>query len=422
MPDARLSFEVLVVGAGPAGLAAACAAAENGRRVGVVDSAPLPGGQIWPGPEARTRDAQAARWLARFARCGARHLPGATVVAAPRPQCLLAERDGGAVELEWEKLVLATGARELFLPFPGWTLPNVLGAGALQVLVKSGLPVAGKRIVVAGSGPLLFAAAAGAKQAGADVRFIAEQAPLADVLRFAGALPGFPGKLGQAARISARLLGVPYRAGWWPVRAGGNGQVERVVLTNGRATRTEGCDFLACGFGLVPNVELPLLLGCAVADGVVTVNEQQETSVPGVFCAGETTGVGGADCALVEGEIAGLAAAGGAENTTRFAASRRRWHGFREALARGFRLRPELKSLATPDTLVCRCEDVRFGRLREFAGWRDAKLHARCGMGPCQGRICGAATRELFGWGMESVRPPVLTARVETLAGPDLTD
>ncbi len=200
------------------------------------------------------------------------------------------------------------------------------------------------------------------------------------------------------------------------LRAEGLKRVEIVTLTNGQKYWTEHCDYLACGFGLVPNVELPIMFGCALRGGVVQVNERQETSVPRVFCAGEPTGVGGVDCALVEGEIAGLTASGRSTKTVVLFGQRRRWHAFRRALNEAFRLREELKTISAADTLVCRCEDVSFGRLRGFSSWRDAKLQTRCGMGPCQGRICGGATHILFGWDMESVRPPVLPSSIETLA------
>jgi NADPH-dependent 2,4-dienoyl-CoA reductase/sulfur reductase-like enzyme len=188
-----------------------------------------------------------------------------------------------------------------------------------------------------------------------------------------------------------------------------------VTLTNGSRTWTEPCDVLACGFHLVPNVELPLAVGCALADGFVRVNEWQATSAPEVFCAGEPTGIGGADCALVEGRIAGYTAAGQRIRAEALFGERASWHRFRAAMAKAFALRPELKSLAADDTLVCRCEDVSLGRLKRFSGWRDAKLQSRCGMGACQGRICGAASKVILGWGMESVRPPVLPSRVESL-------
>jgi NADPH-dependent 2,4-dienoyl-CoA reductase/sulfur reductase-like enzyme len=427
------AFDLLVIGAGPAGLAAATVAAEAGRRVAVCDDTPWLGGQIWRGEEPAPRNHQARAWLARFRRSGATLVAQTAVIAAPQPSVLLAETPTGPRELHWQKLILATGARELFLPFPGWTLPGVISPGGLQALKKHGWPVRGERVVVAGSGPLLLAVAAGLRQHGAQVACVAEQAPFGQVAAFGQTLLRHPGKLLQSAQILLRLLGVRYRCGVWPVRAEGKTRVERVTLTNGRRTWEEPCTLLACGFGLVPNLELPLLLGCELSEGFVRVNEFQETSVANVFCAGEPTGIGGVDCALAEGQIAGLAASSSTgfqpvSSRTGFQpaqaiptslaaliSERAKWHRFRAALKVAFALRSEVKRLADDATFVCRCEDVTFGRLRQFHDWRDAKLQSRCGMGSCQGRICGAAAKELLGWGMESARPPVLAARVESL-------
>jgi NADPH-dependent 2,4-dienoyl-CoA reductase/sulfur reductase-like enzyme len=186
-------------------------------------------------------------------------------------------------------------------------------------------------------------------------------------------------------------------------------------LTDGRRQWTEECDFLACGFGLVPNLELPLALGCQTDNGFVKVDPWQASSVPGIYCAGELTGIGGADAALVEGTIAGLVASGRESTAQSFTRQRANWNHFRDDLAQAFALREELAHLSAAETIVCRCEDVTFAKMKPFTGWREAKLQTRCGMGPCQGRVCGAAARMLFGWGMESVRPPVLPARVESL-------
>jgi NADPH-dependent 2,4-dienoyl-CoA reductase/sulfur reductase-like enzyme len=147
----------------------------------------------------------------------------------------------------------------------------------------------------------------------------------------------------------------------------------------------------------------------------VRTDPWQASSVAGVYAAGELTGIAGAEAALVEGLIAGLAASGREDAARPWLARRAAWGRFRAALARAFAPRPELARLATPDTLVCRCEDVSFDTMKSFTGWREAKLQTRCGMGPCQGRVCGAAAKVLFGWGMESVRPPVLPGRVESL-------
>jgi NADPH-dependent 2,4-dienoyl-CoA reductase/sulfur reductase-like enzyme len=312
-------------------------------------------------------------------------------------------------------LILATGARELFLPFPGWTLPGNFGPGGLQSLAKHGWPVAGKRIVLAGSGPLLLAVGAGLRKMGASIVSINEQAPWWRLISFAARLLPWPAKLAQAARLKWNVRGTPFRCGVWPVGAEGIEQLRAVTLTDGRRQWREACDLLACGFGLAPNVELPLALGCQLDNGFVRVDPWQASSVDGVYAAGELTGIGGADAALMEGEIAGLAASGKGDAARRLMARRAAWRRFRDALAEAFALREELSRLAAAETVVCRCEDVRFDKMQRFAGWRDAKLQTRCGMGPCQGRVCGAAARVLFGWGMESVRPPVLPARVESL-------
>jgi len=419
MNSRRQVVELLVVGAGPAGMAAACIAAEAGRRVALLDNSPWVGGQIWRGQQAHPAKAAARRWIERLSRSGAGVFTGATAFAAPAPRSLLAETPTGVLDFAWQKLILATGARELFIPFPGWTLPGVLGPGGLLAMSKAGWPVTGKRVVLAGTGPLLLAVADGLKQQGAQVSLVAEQAPRAKVVRFGLGLWRQPGKLIQGLGVKARLLGVPYRCGCWPVKAEGADHVQRVTLTDGARAWNEDCDYLACGFHLVPNVELPLLLGCELRAGAVRVNEFQETTAPNVFCAGEPTGIGGADCALVEGRIAGLAAAGLTRQASALFGQRASWHRFRDALNGAFSLRPELRQLAAADTAVCRCEDVRREALRSFDNWRAAKLHTRCGMGACQGRTCGAATQFLFGWDNVSVRPPVFP--VGALVGAETT-
>ena len=414
-------FNVVVIGAGPAGIAAACAVAETGQSVAVLDQSPWLGGQIWRGAISKRDVPLAAQWIERLRRSSVEIFSRASVFAAPVPRSLQAERPAGVLEIRWDRLILATGARELFLPFPGWTLPGVVGPGGLQAMVKGGWPVEGKRVVVAGSGPLLLAAADGLRQHGAHILVIAEQAPLTSVSRFGAGLWRYPGKLIQASQVKARLLGIPYRCGCWPVRAEGADTVQRVVLTNGHRTWTHECDYLACGFHLVPNLELPSLLGCELEDGFVKVNASQETTVADVFCAGEPTGIAGVESALVEGELAGYAAAGFREPIPALQAKRARWHRFRDALKCAFVLRAELRRLAAPETIVCRCEDVRHELLAGHRDWRAAKLHTRCGMGPCQGRVCGAATQFLFGWNTAAVRPPILPVSLGALVSPATT-
>jgi NADPH-dependent 2,4-dienoyl-CoA reductase/sulfur reductase-like enzyme len=408
-------WDVLVIGAGPAGIAAAVSAAEAGKRVCIVDDNPRPGGQIWRGS---AKDARATAWKHRLEAASADRLFGWHVFARPAPYVLRAEKAGECVDLRYHKLIVATGAREIFLPFRGWTLPNVMGAGALQSMVKSGLPIAGKRVAVAGSGPLLLAVAAYLKQHGAQIVALCEQAPLARLVRFASALLGEGDKLRQAFGLAWQMRGIPFHSSTWPVAANGSDRVESVVLRNANREWTINCDYLACGFHLIPNTEFAELLGCLISEGRVVVDEIQQTSVPDVFCAGEPTGLGGLEAALLEGQIAGYCSAGAPEKAKRLLPQRKSMQRFASRLAKTFRLDPQLRKLAAPETVVCRCEDVPFDTLQPFRNWRAAKLHTRCGMGPCQGRVCGPATQFLFGWTPSSVRAPIFPASVGSLCAP----
>jgi NADPH-dependent 2,4-dienoyl-CoA reductase/sulfur reductase-like enzyme len=408
-------FDVLVIGGGPAGIAAAARAAECGVHVGIVDDNFALGGQIWRGQSAEAKT-EASKWAERLRLAGVTVLCGLRVVHQPEAGVLLAETLDGSCELSYEKLVLATGARERFLPFPGWTLPNVMGAGGLQAMVKSGLPIRGKCVVVAGTGPLLLAVAACLRKHGAEIPVICEQTSWGSLARFGAALWSWPEKIVQGFHLKRDLAGVPFAANSWPLAVHGEKTLKSVTIFRAGRTESISCDYLACGFHLVPNVELPLLLRCAVSNGCVQVDEMQTTTVPSIFCAGEPTSIGGAELALLEGQIAGLAAAGHAPDARTLFGKREKERRFARLLDLTLLLRPELRNLSLPETMVCRCEDVSYSRLRQHTSWRAAKLQTRCGMGPCQGRVCGPAAEFLFGWTPDSVRPPVFPARVATLA------
>jgi NADPH-dependent 2,4-dienoyl-CoA reductase/sulfur reductase-like enzyme len=407
------------VGAGPAGLAAATAAAQAGREAVVLDDNTAAGGQIWrsgvnSGGEKNARKDQVWR---EFQASGAELLAGRRVIDAQGKRILRAiqENENNSIEdFAWNRLILATGARERFLPFPGWTLPGVFGAGGLQAFVKSGFDVEGKRIVVAGSGPLLLAVAAFLKRKGAHIITVAEQAPMARIASFAARLATHPAKLWQGAAYRASLGKTPYRFGCWPVAAVGETKLTAVRLTDGHSEWTEGCDLLAFGFNLVSNAELAALIGCQLNGDCVTVDDHQQTTVEHVYCAGEPTGVAGLDAALIQGTIAGISAAGLTPSAAQMR-QRNAEQAFGASLAKAFALRPELRSLARLETLVCRCEDVSFGQLAQRRSWTEAKLQTRCGMGACQGRICGPAVEELFGWRNASVRPPIFPTPISAL-------
>lgn len=375
------SYDIAILGAGPAGLAAARAITD--KRVALIDDNPKAGGQIWRGaPQievAANITFHPATRVFNITDRFALHTDRAGIIDAP-------------------KLILATGARELFVPFPGWTSPGVFGAGGLQALVKSGLDVNGKRVVIAGSGPLLMAVAATLRKKGAKVLAVVEQAPLKRLLGF---LKRYPSKLPQAIALKTSLLGVPQITGAWPIKFDDG----KLTLSNGRVF---AIDFLACGFGLVPNTEAAQLLGCRIDDSFVAVDSKQMTSVENVYCAGEPTGIGGLNKALAEGRAAGLAASGQQP-------ARSPSRAFVRDLAETFRLDPALAALATPEIIVCRCESVTRELLDPHRSWREAKLQTRCGMGACQGRICGPITAQLYGWRAESVRPPLVPVEAQRL-------
>jgi NADPH-dependent 2,4-dienoyl-CoA reductase/sulfur reductase-like enzyme len=405
-------MSIVIVGAGPAGIAAAVTLEDSGARVTLLDDNPCAGGQIWRG--GNTKDSP---WLDRLTRSNAVVITGARVLSGDAArQTLLVDVNGKKEGVAYSKLILATGAREFFLPFPGWTLPKVMGVGGLQALVKSGLPVAGKRIVVAGSGPLLLAVASYLRKCGAVVPLIAEQAPATSLASFALALAAHPAKVRQSIELNPLLAGIRYLSGCWVESASGSSRLERVRLRRGSQVWEEPCDYLANALGFVANTELALYMGCAVEAGAVKVDQWQQTSLANVYCAGEIAGIGGGvDTAILEGQIAGFAISGQPGQAGKLHRRLRKAKSFAQLLNKTFQPRAELRSLAQPDTVVCRCEDVTLSRLRQADSWRSAKLHERCGMGPCQGRICGPAVQFMLGWEPSSLRPPLSPTRLENL-------
>jgi len=413
---ALLRADIAVVGAGPAGIAAAVAAAGVGKRVCLLDAAPRAGGQVWRHRRRSELPRNALPWLARLDASGVDQVYGATVVDVVPGFALGVARGGRAARVEAPVVIIATGAQELFLPFPGWTLPGVFGVGGAQALLKAGLDVRGKRISVAGTGPLLLPVAAALARAGASLQLVAEQAPPERVRRFARSLWREPGKLLQAAAYRAAFAAVRYRWGTWVKRVDAEPRGLRVTYTDGRSTWAELRDLLCTASGLVPATELAEWLGCALEGEAVVVDDLQRTTIAGVYAAGEPTGNTGAEAALVEGMIAGLAAAGRQDEARRHMAGRD-WHRrFSDLVASTFAPRPELLARAEPDTILCRCEDVALSAVQ--AGWvpREAKLASRAGMGACQGRVCGAALRHLRGGAHDTIRIPLAPVPVGTLA------
>ncbi|MGE4618339.1 MAG: FAD-dependent oxidoreductase [Planctomycetota bacterium] len=414
---------VVVIGAGPAGLSAACHAAELGQDVLLVDESPRPGGRIWAHRDSVPAVVQG--WIDRAQRAGVRWLQGGTVVdgametgametgametGASGSVLTASVVDGRRTYIRCQKIIVATGARERFLPFPGWTLPGVLGAGALQSLIKGGLDVEGKRLVIAGSGPLLLAVAQLGTSRGADVLMI-EQASLAQRLPLVFSLLSSTSRLFEAWKLWKELRGIEKCSSSWPVKAEGQEKIEKVHLQTRNGIRIEPADLLAVGFGLVPESRVAQGLGCFVEqDGTVKVDELQQSSIRNVLCAGEPTGVAGSEAALASGQVAGIVAAG-ATPSADLLAKVRRLRGWGVALERAHSLRSELKPLASEDVTICRCEDVTASTVEGVGSLREARMQCRIAMGPCQGRVCVPILAFRDGLGQDSVRPPWSTS------------
>jgi NADPH-dependent 2,4-dienoyl-CoA reductase/sulfur reductase-like enzyme len=401
--------DVVVIGAGPAGLTAASAAAERGKSVLLVDQGLRPGGQVWRHRDEQSLPGTARRLMARARSAGVKLVSSCRFVDAASPNELIIDFRGRIDRHRTDAVIIATGARERFIPFPGWTLPGVTGVGGLQALIKGGLPLANTRVVLAGSGPLLFPVAAAVARAGGRVQLVGEQTSGVLLRRFAIRVLRDPAKLRQAISSRWAFRNAPFRADTWAVRANGDVRLHSVELSERGRPRTIRCDWLGVGAGLVPNTDLAELLRCRIVEGAIAVDHHQATSLEGVWAAGECTGVKGDDAAIAEGEIAGRAAAGDSVGAGASALQAARAAGriFRTLLEETFAVRSELLTLATPDTIVCRCEDVPRGAIDPTWTQRQAKLWTRLGMGACQGAVCGPACTALFGWRSNAVRPPL---------------
>jgi NADPH-dependent 2,4-dienoyl-CoA reductase/sulfur reductase-like enzyme len=435
--------EVVVVGGGPAGLAAAASAAAAGCEVLLLDGAVQLGGQYYRALPA----AMAARDPGRLHHAFG---PGAALIEqvrrSPRVQvrsgtsvfaAVPAGEPGGAVELHVQSaeggtavvgartVVLATGAHDRSLPFPGWDLPGVLTAGGAQALLKGQYTLPGRRVVVGGTGPFLLPVAAGLAEAGAHVLGVYEAASPRAWLRHPAALVAGAGKLGEAAHYARVLVrhGVRVHFRSTVTAAHGTDQVEGVTVSEvdaawqvrpGTDRRLE-CDAVCVGWGFTPNVELAVALGLRTReeqDGslAVVADEYGRTSVSAVLAAGEVAGVAGSVVARTEGRLAGLAAAARAGRLDEVAlrvrakpllATRRRQRLFGRGLLDVYPVRPGWTSWCQDDTVLCRCEEVTVGQVRRATAdlgatdLRSLKLLTRVGMGPCQGRVCGTAAAQV---------------------------
>ncbi|MCZ7571116.1 MAG: FAD-dependent oxidoreductase [Ardenticatenaceae bacterium] len=421
--------DVAVVGAGPGGLSAAQAAAQAGARVALIESHRHPGGQYFRQPvtprgrESSARQRQGQALWEQAAAAGAQLLLNTVVwgLVEGNPLRLAlhtAQQAAALLKIEAQALILATGAHDRPVAFPSWTLPGVITAGAAQTLLKEQGVSPGTRVLLAGTGPLQLVVAADLVRAGVEVVGVLEGSRLLrDGLRHAAALWGQWERLDEGLRSSVTLRRhhVPLRNGWGIVAAEGREQVERATIARldeqwrpiSGSEETLACDTVCLGYGFIPLNTLSRLVGAwqewrPDLGGEVPVRDaRMQTSVPGVYAVGDGAGIGGAALAMVEGRIAGIAAAAGAGHGAaaaetaiqQLAPPLARERRFQQMYAALFTPGPGLYELSRDDTILCRCEEVTQAEVRRAVArgadsTGEVKAITRCGMGNCQGRMC----------------------------------
>ncbi|NQE86483.1 NAD(P)/FAD-dependent oxidoreductase [Nocardia terpenica] len=427
---------VVVIGGGPAGMAAAESALRHGASVTLVDANEMLGGQynrrisaafevrrpltIGHGYPAADRR---ARWLANHPRC--EYLPWAAVYRL--------DRDGGRPlvralvgvegdhrthrEIRGDALILATGAYDRVCPFPGWDLPGVYTAGAAQTLAKTQRVLVGRSILLSGTGPFLLPVARALAEGGATIRAVLEANPGRRIARHWAARPWQLRHSADKAVELAEYLAygvrhrIPLCTSHAVIAVAGDGRVQEATVARldenwipvPGSQRTLAVDAVAVSHGFTPQHELALAAGAELTeDGFARVDRTQRTTAEYVWAAGEITGIGGAQVAAVEGAVAGTAAAGAdpfADRSLR--AEHRTARQFVARLAAAHPIRSGALDWSRPDTVICRCEGTTRADLTAAwdratgDGYRSVKLATRAGLGPCQGRMCAAAIAAL---------------------------
>lgn len=451
-------FDLVVVGAGPAGLAAATAAAELGLSAVVVDEQPEPGGQIYRAVERAGHGPAAAALgddfrhggsvVEAFRRSGAAYRPGHQVWQVEQSGEVLASDGERSISLVGRRTLIAVGATERPVPIPGWTLPGVMTVGAGQILLKSSGALPSGDCWVAGSGPLPLLYLSQIVAAGGRIAGYIDTTPpsnrLAALPHLLGALRNYPYlQKGLQLRRKLRQSGIPIHAAD-AVEAAGDGKVERVRFRHGDTWEEKPCDLLLLHEGVVPNVHVTMAVGCAHDWDERQrcfrphLDEWGRTDIAPILVAGDCGGIEGARAAEARGRLVALGAA--ADLGRIDAADRdRRAAPLHRELSRHLPIRAFLDTLFAPRrevlspadaVIVCRCESITARQVRDTVaigavGPNQAKSFIRCGMGPCQGRFCGLtvtniiaeATGKLPGEvGFFRIRPPLKPLTLGELA------
>lgn len=450
-------YPLVVIGGGPAGIAAAVRAARHGVRVALLDDQPQAGGQIYLNLESSALDpsilgpdySKGASLLASLRESGVEYFPQTSVWYLDRDRQLGLIQQGRAQRIAAQHVVIACGAQERPMPFPGWDKPGVLTAGGAQTLLKSSAMLAEDGVVLAGRGPLLLLLAQQYLRAGVRLGAILDTTAAGAWHR---TLKHIPRTLlaidylfkGWRMIRAIRKAGVPWYRQVDALRAEGGERLQGVGFRSlGRSHRID-TDLLLTHDGVIPEIQVAQAAGCAVdwSDSQqcwhARVDAWSESSRANIFVTGDAAGIGGADAARLGGELAGLQVA----HRLGFLTS-----GERDKMARPLRrqrhrhlaIRPFLDAWYAPaqaervddDTLVCRCEGVDAAEIRNVIalgcpGPNQAKAFTRCGMGACQGRFCASTVERLFAQqlglspgkiGRYHARPPLKPVTLGQLAG-----
>jgi NADPH-dependent 2,4-dienoyl-CoA reductase/sulfur reductase-like enzyme len=451
-------WDVLVVGAGPAGMLAAATAAENGLEVILLDEQDRPGGQIYRSvgasgsdrhflePEDRRAGLQTVE---RFLKSGAEYSPGATVWFA-EPGRVICSIGGESREIRTNIMVVATGAMERPVPFDGWTLPGVMGAGAADILYKNAGVLPQGPVVLAGNGPLIPLVGAHLASLGVEIAGVLDSSPgsnrFAALAKLPPALTDLPFLMkGLHLLNKLKKSGAPFPRGVRSLRACGQNRLEQVSFHSSGREHTLDAATLLFHEGVIPRTHMSRMLQLEHAWDKVqrywypVCDGNGRSSHEKIYVVGDGSFVHGARASAVKGELAGLDALlklkviSAGEALARGAAAR---SALRKALAPRkfvdayFAPRPDLYDIGD-QVMVCRCEGVTAGDIRAAAregcqDLNDLKLRTRCGMGPCQGRMCGPAMAEIAAKTLNGkvpdltalrVRPPIRPVLLQEMCG-----
>ncbi len=454
--------ELAVIGAGPAGLGAAIAAGEHGVKTILIDSFTQPGGQYFMQPPAAFSP-QKGTGMEEKGKTYIEKLAGLPVKTMTKTLVWgIFEEEG---EFPWrvafygsdaphyllaKNIILSNGAYDTPVAFPGWTLPGVMTCGAALTLLKTYRLAPGTKALVTGTGPLLLSVAAHLIEAGTAVTAICEANRLLPKgFLHLSAMLGHLNRVWEGIQYASRVFsaGTPYKTGWSILSANGQARVEQAVIAKldhgGRPipgkTQTLEVDLVVSGYNLTPNTGLARMVDCQLehrpekGGWIPVLDEDMRASKPGIYVVGDGAGIGGADNALLEGQIAGVSVARetghlppeNAEKIRR-ALNHKRQNQLRFGRLYGGLFMPPrgLAALADNETVLCRCEDVTLGQVKEAvqmgaATLKEVKMATRCGMGNCQGRICerpvSAAIADALscepahdeGLGHYAIRPPL---------------